>query len=109
MYKISLVIFFSYIFINSCQDHKKIDDYSINAESIKTGKTIFQERCTSCHGADGTLGFSGAKNLKESKKNMDEIKSQIINGKGAMNPFKNILSPEEIDSVSLYVMTFQKK
>ena len=112
MNKYLFFILFSFLYIVSCDESQKNNEsYTINEEASneKTGLSVYQERCVSCHGIDGTLGFSGAKNLKESIKKLDEIASQVRNGKGAMNPFKNILSPSEIDSVSHYVLTLHKK
>lgn len=76
--------------------------------STKSGATIFSERCTSCHGMDGKLGFGGAKDLTTSKKSLAEIIHQVTEGKGAMAPYKNILSLEEIHAVAEYAKSMQK-
>jgi mono/diheme cytochrome c family protein len=73
------------------------------------GKLIYQERCVACHGKDGKLGFAGAKDLTKSIYKLNEITHQVTNGKGAMTPFKNILSAEEIQAVSEYTLTLQKQ
>lgn len=88
----------------SCKLEKK-------SEPIPTpdGKSIYMDRCTSCHGLDGKLGFGGAKDLTTSNKTLGEIINQVTNGKGAMAPYKNILSVEEIAAVSEYAVSMQKK
>jgi mono/diheme cytochrome c family protein len=42
-------------------------------------------------------------------KSLDEIVHQVTNGKGAMAPYKNILTPEEIYAVSEYALSLSKK
>lgn len=92
------------LLIFSCKLEKK--------EEVSTkpdGKTIYMDRCTSCHGMDGKLGFGGAKDITSSRKTIEEIVNQVTNGKGAMAPYKNILSTEEIRAVSEYAFSMQKK
>ena len=74
-----------------------------------SGAQIYSDRCVVCHGADGNLGVSGAKNLSISKISVDEVKMQVTNGKGAMTPFKNILTPEEIEAVAEYSLSLRSK
>jgi len=73
------------------------------------GKTIYVERCTSCHGIDGKMGFGGAKDITASILSIDRIVNQVTNGKGAMAPYKNLLTPEEIVAVSEYAVSMRKK
>lgn len=93
------------LFIFSCKLEKKDDATTV----IPDGKAIFMDRCTSCHGSNGQLGFGGAKDLTASVKSIEEIVNQVTHGKGAMAPYKNILSPEEIRAVSEYAFFMQKK
>jgi cytochrome c6 len=88
----------------SCKLEKK-EDNSIKLD----GKAIYMDRCTSCHGSNGQLGFGGAKDITISVKTIEEIVNQVANGKGAMAPYKNILSVEEIRAVSEYAFSMQKK
>jgi mono/diheme cytochrome c family protein len=67
------------------------------------GKTIYESKCTACHGADGKQGLSGAKDLTTSAKTLDGKVEIISNGKNAMMPYKNQLSAEQIKSVAEYV------
>lgn len=94
------------IFLSSCNLEKK--STPVDSISKKSGKEIYSERCTSCHGIDGKLGFGGAKDLTLSTKSIPEVVNQVTNGKGAMAPYKNILSAEEIDSVSVFSLSLRK-
>ncbi|MBK8555751.1 MAG: c-type cytochrome [Lewinellaceae bacterium] len=60
------------------------------------GSYIYRQNCVVCHGADGKLGLSGAKDLSQSKLTLDDRVLQITNGKNMMTPFKGILKPNEI-------------
>jgi cytochrome c6 len=99
------IFYLFFLLLGSC-NIKKVDE---NMPSIHTGKEIFEQRCISCHGFDGKLGLSGAKNLTTSSLPIEEVKFQITNGKGAMAPFKHLLSPEEISIVSEFAISLRKK
>jgi cytochrome c6 len=71
------------------------------------GEQVYKMYCVACHGADGTLGFSGASNLKTSAMEMEERIKMITHGKGVMNAFKGILTKEEIDNVAVYIETLR--
>ncbi len=73
------------------------------AVSNRKGKLIYKQYCQLCHGADGKLGLSGAKDLSISEIDMEERINQITNGKGMMTPYKDILSKEQIQSVAEYL------
>jgi mono/diheme cytochrome c family protein len=70
------------------------------------GKAIFAEAgCGGCHtlkvaGATGTVG----PNLDEAKPSKELVIDRVTNGQGAMPPFKDSLSPEEIQAVADYVV-----
>ena len=96
----------SLVFLFSCNNTKK---ETIPVLEKIDGKDIFNNRCTSCHGMNGKLGFSGAKDLTKSLLTITQIEYQVTNGKGAMTPFKNILTIEEISAVAIYCKTFQQK
>ncbi len=89
----------------------KTENLSAKFESASTaelGKTIFENQCMGCHGADGKGGLSGAKDLSASQKSPEERIEIIRNGKNAMMAYKNILSPEQIDAVAQYVETLKQ-
>lgn len=70
-----------------------------------TGKEIFEEKCTLCHGGDGKLGLSGAKDLSASQLNHPDIVTIITEGKNAMAAYKTSLTPEQIETVASYIET----
>ena len=70
-----------------------------------TGKELFEEKCSLCHGNDGKLGLSGAKDLSLTALNHEGIVGIITNGKNAMTSYKSTLSVEQIEAVSSYIET----
>jgi mono/diheme cytochrome c family protein len=80
-------------------------------------KAVFLENCATCHGEKGDADTDlGAKYMAEDftspefKKKFSAAKAKkaITNGvkKTKMKAWKGLLSPEEIDALSQYVMTF---
>ncbi len=69
------------------------------------GKQIFASAgCGGCHvladaGTSGTIG----PNLDESQPSFELAVDRVTNGRGAMPPFKDQLSEEEIQNVAAYV------
>jgi len=51
---------------------------------ISEGKTLYEKNCVLCHGNDGKLGASGAKDLSASTMGVTEMKEIILHGKGLM-------------------------
>jgi mono/diheme cytochrome c family protein len=70
-----------------------------------TGAELFSSNCESCHGPNGAGGHVGP-NLQKSSvaENLAAVEKQVRNGGGAMPPFANVLSDEEIDTVAHYVV-----
>jgi mono/diheme cytochrome c family protein len=70
-----------------------------------SGAKLFSDNCESCHGTNGAGGHIGP-NLQNSAVagNLAKVEKQVRNGKGAMPPFKGVLSGEEIDVVAHYVV-----
>lgn len=67
------------------------------------------DQCLSCHGVDGKLGNSGAKDLSISKLTPEEIKEVLSEGKGAMPPALELLAdPNHMDSVVQFVQSLRK-
>lgn len=73
------------------------------------GMAVFRKNCVVCHGSNGNLGLNGAKDLSQSTLTAAERTAIVTNGKNLMTPFGKILSPEEIDAVVLYTLTFSEK
>lgn len=71
-------------------------------------KSVFTLRCTSCHGTDGKLGLSGAKDLSVSKMSDKEILLILQNGKNSMPAFKEIIPENQQDPIVAYIKTLRK-
>lgn len=84
-----------------------------NKQAEKTeapsGYAIYKKNCVTCHGADGRMGLNGAKPLPDSKMSLEERIKHINTGKGAMQPYKGILSEDAIKAVAAYTMTLGKE
>jgi mono/diheme cytochrome c family protein len=78
---------------------------SLPKGNAAAGKQIFVSAgCGACHtlkaaGTNGTVG----PNLDQVKPDLAKIQTQVINGGGAMPPFKGRLSNQQIADVSQYV------
>ena len=70
-----------------------------------SGAQLFSSNCQSCHGVDGTGGHVGPDLQKSSvAEDLAKVEKQVRNGGGAMPPFSDVLSDEEIDVLSHYVV-----
>jgi mono/diheme cytochrome c family protein len=70
------------------------------------GKEIFtQAGCISCHtlAAAGSTGTVGP-NLDDAKPSRELVVDRVTNGSGAMPPFKDQLSEEQIQAVADFVV-----
>ena len=83
---------------------------SLWAADTSAGKTVFEANCKSCHGVDGSgspIGKSlNAPDLRSpavQQHSSAQWATQIANGKGNMPAFKNILTPDQIQSLVRYV------
>ncbi|MBL7958504.1 MAG: cytochrome c [Flavobacteriales bacterium] len=73
------------------------------------GQQLYKMHCELCHGANGKLGFNGAKDLTASTLSRAEMVAQVSNGKGRMMPYKNTLSIKEIEAVVDYARALGNK
>jgi cytochrome c6 len=73
------------------------------------GMAVFRRHCVTCHGADGKLGLSGAKDLTQSALSREERITQITNGKNLMTPYRDVLSAAEIKAVAEYTLGLKNK
>lgn len=86
-----------------------IDTSSVAADPIAEGKLIFNTKCVNCHGADGKLGFSGAKDLTATQLTAEQQKELVRKGKGTMPPFgTEVLTDTQVDAVVQYVGTLKQ-
>ena len=65
-------------------------------------------RCASCHGEDGKLGMSGAKDLSSSKLNEKEIGVILKNGKNGMPSFGESLNLNQQEALVVHVLSLRK-
>jgi mono/diheme cytochrome c family protein len=72
------------------------------------GAAVFRKNCTTCHGASGSLGLNGAKDLQASTLSLEERVSIITEGKKLMTPFGKLLTSEEIKAVAEYTISLKK-
>jgi len=85
------------------------------ADSVGSGKAIFEEKCTMCHNAESTdkkigpglKGFyqRGTFSSDGSKVTDESLTKFIQNGKGMMPPFKDTLDAAKIKDVIAYIKT----
>lgn len=71
------------------------------------GKSVYEAQCVRCHGSNGKLGLSGAKDLTVTTLTPDEMVQVISDGAngGMMPSYKEALTSEEIRAVAEYVET----
>ncbi len=72
------------------------------------GKNIYETKCMACHGADGKMGLSGAKDLTMSTLTHDEKIALVQEGKNSMMAFKDQLTQEQIEAVVTYIESLAK-
>ena len=74
------------------------------------GKSVYEAQCVRCHGSNGKLGLSGAKDLSTTSLTPSEMIPVITNGSngGMMPAFKEGLSETEIQAVADYIETTLK-
>lgn len=74
------------------------------------GQELYTEHCAQCHGEDGKLGASGAKDLSTSKLNEAQTRKIILKGKKGMPPMEYFLDTDEkVQKVIDYISTFRKQ
>jgi mono/diheme cytochrome c family protein len=70
-----------------------------------SGAELFSSNCETCHGPNGTGGHVGPDLQKSSvAEDLAKVEKQVRNGGGAMPPFSDVLSDQEIDTVAHYVV-----
>lgn len=71
------------------------------------GAKLYAMHCVLCHGKDGTLGVSGARDLTTSALSRQEMVAIVASGKGAMAAYRHVLSKTEIDAVVDHVRSLR--
>ena len=95
----------------SCSGTSSVDKRNQYAEKKEplSAAALDLQHCAICHGEDGKLGASGAKDLTLSKLDSNQVVQMIKKGKNAMPPMKELLETEEnIGLVVSHLMKFRK-
>jgi len=64
---------------------------------------LYLKKCKRCHGKKGEKSTGKIPELRASKMNLNQIISQVTNGKNNMPSFKQQLSVKEIRIISVFV------
>jgi len=71
------------------------------AVASNDGKALYEANCNMCHGGDGKLGISGAKDISTTSLDVAGIKNVILNGQKMMQPVN--VSDEQATAIAEYV------
>ena len=103
---ITVISFLALVLVGCTETPNPADDPDYKSRS---GKKIYKEKCISCHGNDGKLGDSGAKDLSRSKMDSVSIVDIINDGKNGMPRLgKYIYNDEEMGNTVQYVKSLRK-
>jgi cytochrome c6 len=97
--------------LTSCgnSSSSKTNDALPTETPAERGASLYTLHCASCHGDNGKLGASGAKDLTMSTLSDGQVKRILKNGKNAMPPMSAILENEEnMDLVIQHIKTLRK-
>jgi mono/diheme cytochrome c family protein len=87
-----------------------VDDVSeADYDILAHGKALYDTQCIVCHGEDGTLQMSGAKDITVSKLSQDEVVQRITGGKMTMPAYGDHFSVDEINAIAEYTMTLRSE
>jgi len=91
------ISFFSVIIVllSACGSGSSKNEVIPSETPEEKGASLYILNCASCHGEDGKLGASGAKNLTASKLNDQQIEYIIRKGKNAMPAQEAVLVTDE--------------
>jgi len=79
-----------------------------DAQRITLGAEIYARNCSPCHGAR-MLDPQGAFDLRKFPRDQRErFVTSVTKGKNAMPPWGDVLKPEEIEALWLYVTTGER-
>ena len=70
-----------------------------------SGKEIFEQKCSLCHGSEDKLKMSGAKDLSVTQLQHSGIVDINTNGKNTMAAYNETLTSEQIEAVASYIET----
>jgi mono/diheme cytochrome c family protein len=81
-------------------------DFNFSFMTARTGPEVYEAFCQSCHGENGR-GASPETNLYANRRRLrtadSELITSILEGKGEMSGYSNILTYEEAENVLNYI------
>jgi mono/diheme cytochrome c family protein len=86
--------FVLFLLVFSCQSTPENNQELAKQTPAEQGASLYTMHCAQCHGEDGKLGSSGAKDLSVSKLSDQKMLQIIKNGKGAMPPMNALLETD---------------
>ena len=106
--KLSLLATLMLLFV-SCQDTPKTKGMQTQETPAQKAASLYSMHCAQCHGEDGKLGSSGAKDLSQSSLTDAQIDQMIKKGKNAMPPMQALLETQEnINLVAQHIKGLRK-
>ena len=91
----SCLFFVLFLLLFSCQTTTENSEELATQTPAEQGASLYTMHCAQCHGEDGKLGSSGAKDLSKSVLADQQVLQIIKNGKGAMPSMKALLETED--------------
>ena len=85
-----------------------VDTAESDYNTLAHGNALYTNQCEVCHGPEGNLQMSGAKDLTVSEMSRDEVVQRIKEGKLTMIAYEDHFSEQEIEAVADYVMSLRK-
>lgn len=74
------------------------------AGDVENGKKVFENNCLSCHGAEGAGGSGPNLQKSDVTEDREATLKKIKNGGGGMPAFGDMLSEQEIQDVTEYLV-----
>lgn len=96
-----LLITGAYGIAESYKKKKAIPKETSESIASNDGASLYTANCLMCHGADGKLGLSGAKDLSASQLDVNGIKEVILHGQNLMQPV--MVNEEQAGAIAEYV------
>ena len=100
-YTLFSILLVGVLFSFSCDEKKNQKVGKIS------GAKLYKQNCIICHGLDGKMGVNGSKDLTLSKLTVKERVAIITKGKGAMAPYEEVLTKDEILAVAKFTTTLK--
>lgn len=80
---------------------------SMSEAQLANAKSIYDQLCANCHGADGTKGTGGAAILTDGNLSLNDRINVIEEGRGLMPGFGDQLTEQEAEALAAYTITLK--